>query len=103
MFATLQTKPGTWIQVALGLGSVAAGVLATLQMFYNYSERAEKHRIAAANYGALGRELELIRADPREPNITTLSELKERLDELALEAPATSERIYVAAVKRNLP
>nr|MDQ5828128.1 SLATT domain-containing protein [Chloroflexota bacterium] len=60
LFATLQTGPEPWLQVLVGLASVLAAVLASLQTFLGYAERAEKHRVAGAKYGALGRELEAL-------------------------------------------
>ena len=52
---------GPWLQILIGLASVAAAILSSLQTFLGYSERAEKHRLAGAKYGALGRELESLR------------------------------------------
>jgi hypothetical protein len=42
VFATIQTQPQLWLQIAVGLASVAAALLASLQTFLGYSERAEK-------------------------------------------------------------
>jgi conflict system pore-forming effector with SLATT domain len=58
VFATIERQPELWLQIAVGLSSVAAALLASLQTFMGYTERAEKHRMAGARYGALGRELE---------------------------------------------
>ena len=48
VFAALQKQPGPGLQIALGLASVLAAVLASLQTFLGYSARAEKHRVAGA-------------------------------------------------------
>jgi hypothetical protein len=53
VFASLLKQPDPWLQITLGFASVAAALLASLQTFLSYSERAEKHRIAGAKYGAL--------------------------------------------------
>jgi len=68
VFATVQKQPEFWLQIAVGLASVAAALLASLQTFLGYSERAEKHRIAGAKYGALGRELEQLCASDEPPS-----------------------------------
>jgi hypothetical protein len=60
---------------------VAAAILASLQTFLGYSERAEKHRVAGAKYGAVGRELETLRASARSESDEVISEVRKRLDE----------------------
>ena len=62
VFATVQKQPELWLQLSVGLASVLSALLTNLQTFLGYSERAERHRIAGAKYGALGRELEQLRA-----------------------------------------
>jgi hypothetical protein len=74
--------------------SVSAALLTSLQTFLGYSERAEKHRIAAAKFGALGRELEMLRASEGIPPTEVLESVRKRLDALALESPNNSQLIY---------
>jgi hypothetical protein len=93
VFASLQKQPELWLQIAIGLASVLAAVLAGLQTFLGYTERAEKHRIAGAKYGALGRELEVLRASDQVSN-ETIEDIRKRLDVLALESPNNPLRIY---------
>jgi hypothetical protein len=65
VFATPQQKRQASDRVAIGMLSVSATVLATLQTFLSYNERAEKHRMAGARYRALGWQLALMLAhDP---------------------------------------
>lgn len=52
VFATLQKQPELWLQIIVGLASLAAALLTSLQTFLGYSERAEKHRLAGAKYGS---------------------------------------------------
>jgi hypothetical protein len=94
VFATLQKQPDAWIQISVGLGSVFAGLLISLQTFLGYAERAEKHRIVGAKYGALGRELEIMRALSEPPPIEVIEDVRKRLDALAIESPNNSVRIY---------
>lgn len=94
VFATVQKQPELWLQITVGLASVAAALLASLQTFLGYSERAEKHRIAGAKYGALGRELEQLRASAGTPSTEAMSEIRRRLDDLAVESPNNPLPIY---------
>lgn len=93
VFATVQKQPDPWLQITVGLASVTAAVLASLQTFLGYSERAEKHRIAGAKYGALGRELEQLSAFP-EISHEALSNVRKRLDDLAVESPNNPLSIF---------
>lgn len=87
VFATVQKQPEFWLQITVGLASVTAAVLASLQTFLGYSERAEKHRLAGAKYGAMGRELEQLLAATSPPSQEVISEVRKRLDALAEESP----------------
>ena len=102
VFATVQKQPEVWLQITVGLASVAAALLASLQTFLGYSERAEKHRVAGAKYGALGRELEQLRAASEQPLPEAMSELRKRLDELAVESPNNPQSIYRKAGAASL-
>ena len=93
VFATLQKQPDLWLQITIGLASVAAAVLASLQIFLGYSERADKHRVAGAKYGALGRELEVLRSMDN-VEIQIINELKKKLDDLAQESPNNPNSVY---------
>jgi hypothetical protein len=93
VFATVAKQPEIWVQIAVGLASVAAAVLAGLQTFLGYAERAEKHRLAGAKYGALGRELEQLRASGVYDG-DQISEVRQRLDNLATESPNNPLSIY---------
>lgn len=102
VFATVQKQPEVWLQISVGLASVAAAVLASLQTFLGYAERAEKHRIAGAKYGALGRELEQIRSSAETPLHDAILEIRKRLDDLAVESPNNPFRIYRRAGATNI-
>jgi hypothetical protein len=81
----------------VGLASVAAALLTSLQTFLGYSERAEKHRLAGAKYGALGRELESLRSIANGASEEAMTKVRERLDALAVESPSTPQKIYYKA------
>ena len=94
VFATVKGQPEIWLQITVGLASVAAALLASLQTFLGYAERAEKHRIAGAKYGALGRELEQLRATDGSPPNDAIANIRKRLDDLAVESPNNPISIY---------
>ena len=94
VFATLAEKPGVWLQITIGLASVTAAVLTSLQTFLGYSERAEKHRLAGARYGSLGREMETLRASTQGVTEDDMRRVRERLETLAIESPNNPQSIY---------
>jgi hypothetical protein len=100
VFATLQKQPEPWLQITVGLASVLAAVLASLQTFLGYAERAEKHRVAGAKYGALGRELEAMIGSAERASEEVVAELRKRLDALALESPNNPVWIYRQALAK---
>lgn len=89
VFASLQRRVDIRWQVMIGVFSVLAAVLASLQTFLRFSEKAEKDRSAGAAYGAIRRELEIflsvapIQEDPKQ----WLDGLRTRIDALAKDAP----------------
>jgi hypothetical protein len=87
VFASLERQPQLAIQIAIGLASVVASVLAGLQTFLRYGERADKHRIAGAKYGAVGRELEQVLGNDQPIAESRMDEIRLRLDTLGLESP----------------
>lgn len=102
VFATVQKQPELWLQLSVGLASVLAALLTSLQTFLGYSERAERHRIAGAKYGALGRELEQLRALGSGSISEQLTEVRKRLDDLAVESPNNPLTIYARAGSKAL-
>jgi hypothetical protein len=60
IFSSLGASPDSRLVIVAGLISLLAAVLAALQTFLAFAERAEKHRTAAAAYSTLKRELDLL-------------------------------------------
>lgn len=102
VFATLSDQPNIYLQIAVGIASVAAAVLASLQTFMGYSEKAEKHRLAGAKYGALGRHLEIMRTQLDSIENEELIKVREKLDALAVESPNNLLSIYKNAGAEEL-
>jgi hypothetical protein len=82
-------------KLLVGALSVLAAVLSSLQTFFKFAERAEKHKTFGARFGAIRRELEVLHASGAaagEPHY--IGTLRERLDRLAEEAPAVSAAVH---------
>ncbi len=106
LFATIQHQGSVQFKIGVGMISVAAAVLASLQTFLRFAERAEKHRVAASRWEALRREIaEMISLHPTYPESKGdpkkyLDSLRERMDKLSDESPAMGERTWIRAQKR---
>lgn len=99
VFATLAKQAD--LLALTGALSILATLASALQTFLSYGERADKHRVAGARYGMVGRELELMLAglqfDPVE-----LRQVKEKLDGLAQECPHIPDTVH-KRMERNPP
>ncbi|MFL6207532.1 MAG: SLATT domain-containing protein [Pyrinomonadaceae bacterium] len=97
VFATLQKETATSIKIAVGIASVLAAIMAGLQTFLRYSERAERHRVSGGKYGTLRREVEQRLAFPLS-NSDELNNyidlLRQRWDKLSEDCPTAPDRIW---------
>jgi hypothetical protein len=76
------------VHILIGMTSLSAAVLASLQTFLRYSERAELHRRAGAQYGAVRRRLEAIHAaDVSLRDACVVDAVRDELDQIAQTAP----------------
>lgn len=82
------------LKILLGLVSVLAATLSGIQTFLRFSERAEKHRVAAAKYGALRRQIEEILCSTDAVTRDIIAALRQEIDRLAEETPHIPERIW---------
>lgn len=106
VFATLQEEVDTSLRILVGIVSVLAAVLASLQTFLRFQERAEKHRAAAESWAAIRREIDQMlalhpdylaeRSDPK----TYLDDLRRRLDEISAQAPEIGDVDWTRAQQR---
>jgi hypothetical protein len=96
VFTSLDKQAATWVHVLVGLCSVAAAVLSSLQTFFEYPERAERHRKAGVKYKAVIRELEeaLAPDSSMTRDIAWLNTVRDRLDALEEGAPVIPPDIY---------
>lgn len=89
--------------VALGVGSLAIGILNTLGSYYAFARRAEGHRIAALSYAKLGRFLRIEMGLPRDERMRPgdlLKMVKTETDRLSETAPAVPPDVRNAFRKR---
>ncbi len=103
VFAALRSKPSPYWQIFVGFCSVLAAVLAGLQTFFGDAERSERHRMAGAKYGALGRELEILITSASPVEQKTIDRIREKIDSLAMESPINGKAIYERAAATKGP
>jgi len=94
IFATLQKQADLGFRITIGIVSVLAAVLASLQTFLRLSERAEKHRAVAVRYGALRRELETAIAKGGPYDDKLVHGLREKMDSISSESPEIPTRVW---------
>jgi hypothetical protein len=87
---------GDPIKMGIGIASGVAALLACLQTFLGFSQRADQHRIASARYDALRRSLEILKTfsptDPIELR-RTITDIQREMDRLSESAPAVPVRV----------
>lgn len=105
IFSSLTTQPGIFQQVVTGFLSMVTAILSALQTFYNFSDTAEKHRVAGAKYSILRRDLDMYLLKYNnglgsiEDALAELKALSDRLSLLGLESPSIPDRAFDKAVK----
>ena len=102
VFATVEHEASGFIKIALGLLSILVAVLASLQTFLAYPERAERHRVTSARYASVRRELELLAATSDMSCPETKNQLmvvRQALDSCAEGAPHVPQLLQGRVVK----
>lgn len=104
IFATLNSDPSAGWHIAAGIVAATATVLAAIQTFYKFGDLSERHRVAAARYGALRNDLENFilrygKAGDRAQALDDLDELGDRLGQLDELSPGFESRKH----KREAP
>jgi hypothetical protein len=94
VFASLGESIDKRFQILVGLVSVLSAALSGIQTFLRFSEKAEKHRMAAARYGALRREIEEILTVGENLTKEISTPLRQDIDRLSEEAPHIPEKIW---------
>ncbi len=95
--ALAENEINQYAQIAVGLVSVLATVLAALQTFLKWGELAAKCRASGAEYGSIKRQIDqVIAASKNGGSITDddVNDVREQMDTLARESPEIPERIW---------
>lgn len=93
----------TTSSVALGVGSLFIGVLNTLGTYYNWSKRAEGHRIASIHYDRHYRFIRIQMSLPRDERMTPpdlLKAVKDAEDRLQETSPTIPSEIVLDFQKK---
>lgn len=94
---TLNDSNLKWARGIAVVLSLAVTVLASLQTFLRYAERAEKHKRAATEFGKLRRELEqIIALIPPDGTVTEceMQFIRTQWGELSTHAPSIPNKVY---------
>jgi hypothetical protein len=98
VFASLQHSDVAWIKLLMAVLSVSMVALTSLQAFFRYSERAERHKTAAVQIGEVRRELEeklqFSRVDE-----ALVKMIRERWDAADRQSPTIPTQIYLRIEK----
>ena len=100
VFATLQDDVNVNVRILVGAVSVLAAVLASLQTFLRFAERAEQHRVAAEEWASIRRDIAeklalhpdylATRGDPQE----YLERVRARMDRVSRQSPELGEKAW---------
>ncbi len=89
--------------VALGVGSLVVSVLQTINTYFNWSKRAEGHRLASIQYAKLYRFLSIEMSLPREERMTPsdlLKQVRDTYDRLQEVSPLIPTQVLALFKKR---
>lgn len=102
VFAALGSDPSLLAKITVGCVSILVAVLAALQTFMRYAERAEMHREAGAKFAALHKEIDqLLVCPPKDDDELSrwMTSFRERWDKLSLESPTSSPSTWIKRKK----
>lgn len=89
--------------VALGVGSLVVGILQTINTYFNWSKRAEGHRISSIQYSKLYRFLSIEMSLPRDERMTPsdlLKQVRDTYDRLQEISPLLPQEVIHAFKKK---
>lgn len=95
VLASLAREAGANEKITVGLISILAAALASLQTFLSLSKRSDSHRVTGAKYAAVRRHLEELKTHPPDANDLrqVVTEVRRSMDALAETAPEVPARI----------
>ncbi len=99
LFATLnEASVNSSVRLMIGIVSVAAAVLAALQTFLRFAERAERHVTAADWYSAVRRGIAEVLALPpsaRQPPTAYLPAVRKEMSKIGQQAPEIGAPLWL--------
>jgi conflict system pore-forming effector with SLATT domain len=103
VFVAIGKSPSVGAQILVGSISVVVTILASLQTFLRFSERAERHQATAAAFAALNRLATHLLASPGndEQLNKAMVSFRERWDELSSNAPTSFSDAWKEAKRRE--
>jgi conflict system pore-forming effector with SLATT domain len=106
--ASINSHQSNAFKLVGGIIALVAATLSGFQTFYKFSDVGEKHRVAAANYGEVRRDLELYLAKYSQKNpadlisaLQELDELSDHIDGLDRAGPGYPGRVYRRVKKES--
>ena len=97
-YANMESDLNNEYKILLALISVFSAVLASLQTFLNYSDRASRHRSASAEYGAIKRHIQEL-LTKKDITLKEISTIRENMNKLAKESPEVPGKFHKIATK----
>lgn len=100
VFSSLENSTAIWIKIVVGVFSIMTAILSGLQTFLRFSEKAERHKKAAVEYGAIRRLIEQHLVFRDHLTYEMADKIRERLSSIATEAPNVPARSWAEAQRR---
>jgi hypothetical protein len=89
------------MRVTFGAITLAVALMSSLQTFLRFAERAERHRVIAARYGATKRRAEQLLVAGGVVAEDDLSELRQQVDRITEEAPQINQYV-IKSIRKEL-
>ncbi len=99
LFATLSSannRVAAWVRLTIGMISILAAVLAAIQTFLRFADRAEHHDVAADWFSAVRRDMEQVKAtrsSTADPD-SALTAYRKEINRIVQHAPEIGERLW---------
>jgi SMODS and SLOG-associating 2TM effector domain family 4 len=110
IFASINSSPSNHWKIVAGTIALIAAALSALQTFFRFPESGERHRVAAAKYGAVRRSLELFvlryahaNSSSRDEALNALDKLTTKLGELDESSPGIGKPRTLSRRRRAEP
>lgn len=93
-FSTVAGPTPLRVQVTIGILAIIQTVLASLHTWRRDSETSDKHRLAAAQYASIRRQIEQVRNSELPASEQVLSDIRTQLDTLGTGSPSIPPPIW---------